>query len=100
MRYLTIIILLTLAGCGTLNTAGQSSYTVKPFEAKDGTLVCCALDMKDGKEYSGRNIQFQTNGAAFGLTISEGESKAFTGQGIAAKALSVLPVTNLPLIPK
>lgn len=86
---------LALAGCASLDNAGFDSYTVRSFKADTGMPACCELDVKSGKEYGGRVVQFQTNGAAATLVIQEGESKAFQGQGIAAKAATVLPVTGL-----
>jgi hypothetical protein len=86
---------LALAGCASLETAGHSAYTVKAVVGKDGKVAGYELDARDGKEYSGRNVSFQTNGGAAALMISEGESKAFKGQALAVKALTVLPVTNL-----
>lgn len=86
---------LALAGCASLENAGFDSYTVRSFKAEGGMAACCELDVKSGKEYSDRTVQFQTNGSAATLTIQEGQSKAFKGQGIAAKAATVLPVTGL-----
>lgn len=86
---------LALAGCASLENAGYDSYTVRSFKTDGGMPACCELDVKSGKEYAGRAVQFQTNGAAATLVIQEGASKAFTGQGIAAKAATVLPVTGL-----
>lgn len=94
-RFLIALAALALAGCASLENAGFDSYTVRSFKAETGMPACCELDVKSGKEYGGRVVQFQTNGAAATLVIQEGESKAFQGQGIAAKAVSVLPVTGL-----
>jgi hypothetical protein len=101
-RSLIALAALLVAGCTSLNQAGNTAYTVRPFAVtgKDGAaaaVVCCELQVQDGKEYSGRVINFQTDGGGYALSIQEGESKAFVGQGIAAKAASVLPVTNLPV---
>lgn len=101
---LPVVFLLMLAaamtaGCTSLQQAGNTAYTVKPFTVtgKDGSvaLVCCELLATDGKEYATREIGFQTNGSGFQLKVIEGDSKAFKGQAIAAKAATVLPVTNL-----
>lgn len=92
MKALILLLAAAATGCTSLNQAGNTAYTVRPFAGPGGALVCCELQFQDGKEYSGRNISFQTNGEGYGLQISEGESKAFTGQGIAAKAATVLPV--------
>jgi hypothetical protein len=77
-----------LSGCASIQSAGHVVYTVKPNA--DGRYE---LTVQDGKEFSGRTIQFSGNTGE--LVIQEGESKAFKGQAISAKALSVFPVTDL-----
>lgn len=94
-RSLIAIAALALASCASLDNAGFDSYTVRSFRADTGMPACCELDVKSGKEYGGRALQFTTNGAGAALVIQEGQSKAFQGQGIAAKAATVLPVTGL-----
>lgn len=88
-------LMLLLSGCASLDTAGASTYTVTAVRDADGKVAGYELTVKDGKEYSGRNVQFQADGARAGLAIAEGESKAFKGQALAVKALTVLPVTGL-----
>lgn len=83
---------LALVGCTSLDHAGHTSYSLRSFSAPNGAVACCELHVQDGKEYSGRNISFQTDGSGAMLQVQEGESKAFKGQGIAAKAATVLPV--------
>lgn len=100
MRILAVIVLLVavafVSGCASLTEAGHTSYTVRAAPAAEGKTVCYDFESKDGKEYAGRVIQFQgTCGVGASLVIQEGPSKAFRGQGIAAKALSVMPVTGL-----
>lgn len=91
-RSLIALAVLALAGCASIDNAGHASYTVRSFKGPDGSVACCELEVKDGKEYSGRNIGFQTNGSGAVFQVHEGESKAFKGQAIGAKALTVLPV--------
>jgi hypothetical protein len=91
---------LGLAGCTSLTQAGHASYTVRSFTGPNGQPSCCELQVSDGKEFEGRRIQFQTTGGAAALVVQEGDSKAFKGQAISGKALSVLPVTSLPDILK
>jgi hypothetical protein len=91
-----ILAALALSGCASLDYAGHAAYVVGPLtQGPDGNRACCSLQVHDGKEYDGRVIQFQTNGQGFSLVVQEGQSKAFKGQGIAAKAATVLPVTGL-----
>lgn len=84
-RSLTAILALALAGCGTF---GHVDYSVTHSD-KGG----CDLRVKDGKEFTARNIGF--NGADCSMQIFEGESKAFAGQAIGAKVMTILPVTGL-----
>jgi hypothetical protein len=93
--FLTAIALLALAGCASLMNAGSSSYIVKTYPGTNGAVACCELTVLDGKEYSSRNVAFQTTGTGASLVIQEGASKAFKGQAIAAKAATVFPVTGL-----
>jgi hypothetical protein len=95
VRTLIALAVLALAGCQSLDHAGYDSYTVRSFKSELGMAACCELEVKSGKEYDGRAVSFQTNGSGAVLQIQEGQSKAFKGQGIAAKAASVLPVTGL-----
>lgn len=91
---LALLVAAALAGCASLTEAGHTRYTLRA--APVGGTVCYEFESKDGKEYDGRRVQLQSAcGVGATLTIMEGESKAFRGQGIAAKALSVLPVTGL-----
>ncbi len=90
-----IAVLGSLSGCASLDNAGHAAYSATAVKDANGNVTGYELSVKDGKEFAGRQIQFQANGAAVGLVIVEGESKAFKGQAIGAKALSVMPVTGL-----
>lgn len=86
---LIAIAALALASCASLENAGHSAYQVKANAAAGYDL-----SVADGKEYAnGRAIAFDAKSGT--LMIEEGPSKAFQGQGIAAKAATVLPVTGL-----
>jgi hypothetical protein len=95
MKTLLALSVLLLAGCASLDNAGYDSYTVRSFKTEAGMPACCELDVKSGKEYAGRAVQFQTNGAGAVLAIQEMEAKAVKGQALAVKALTVMPVTGL-----
>jgi len=82
-----------LAGCASTQFAGHAGYSVTPMFNADGTVAGCQLNASDGKEYSGRTIHFV--GSACQLVVQEGESKAFKGQAIGAKAQAIFPVTDL-----
>ncbi len=84
-----------LSGCAAIEQAGNSAYTVTAVKGADGTTSGYELAVRDGKEYAARQLQFQTFGGTATLTVVEGASKAFPGQALAVKALTVLPVTGL-----
>ncbi len=91
----TLVALVALSGCASLENAGHDSYTLRSFTTELGMAGCCELHVQSGKEYTGRTISFQSNGANTVLQVQEGASKAFKGQAISAKAVTVLPVTDL-----
>jgi len=88
-RTLIIILAALLSGCGTF---GHTTYQVT--RSANG----CELSAQDGKEFANRNISF--DGKDCTLIVEEGASKAFRGQAIGAKTLTVLPVTGLDDIVK
>lgn len=92
---IAMLALASVAGCASLDHAGYDSYTVRSFRSVEGMPACCELEVKSGKEYAGRGVSFQTNGSGAVLEIQEGQAKAFNGQALAVKALTVLPVTGL-----
>jgi hypothetical protein len=98
---LAILILATIAlglmaGCASLTEAGHAGTKLTTIQNKDGKPIGCDLELGDGKEYASREVSLTTlNGTGCDLTIRETGVRAFKGQGIAAKALSVLPVTGL-----
>ena len=79
---------LALAGCTTLNNAGYSGITVTR-----NTVGAFDLAVHDGKEYTARVIMFNAQTGA--LVVEEGASKAFKGQGVAAKAATLLPLNDI-----
>jgi hypothetical protein len=84
------MVLIALGGCASIEYAGHAAYTVKA-----GATGGYELTVQDGKEYAGRDVVFATDGKSVSLTIKEGASLAFTGQALAVKALTVLPVSGL-----
>lgn len=76
-----------LAGCASLSDAGHTAYT---FEA---SALGCKATANDGKEFKSRTIVVNCSTGI--MAVDEGESKAFKGQAISAKAAAVFPVTDL-----
>lgn len=92
MKASLILIAALLSGCA--GTFGHSSYVLSSKPGADGKPIY-ELSLKDGKEFEGRQVQFQTINGGASLTIMEGESKAFKGQALGVKALNVFPTTGL-----
>jgi hypothetical protein len=82
-----IAVAIALAGCASLNDAGHAGYTAR-INAEG-----CELAVADGKEFKSRTVALDCRAGQF--VVTEGESKAFKGEAIAAKAAAVLPVTDL-----
>lgn len=87
---------LALSGCAAIEQAGNASYTVTAVKGPDGKTSGYELAVKDGKEFASRSIAFQSDAGSAALMVQEGASKAFPGQALAVKALTVLPVSGLP----
>ena len=78
---------IVITGCA--GTFGHNAMTVT--HAPDGKG--CDLTMNDGKEFLGRDLLF--DGKTCSLVVQEGGSKAFKGQAIGAKVMTIMPVTGL-----
>jgi hypothetical protein len=89
MKKLLLISALALAGCSSLQYAGNASYSIKPFvtDTKTGTAACCQVDIHDGKERAALDVRVIKNGENYDITFSERSVQAFAGQAIAANAL-------------
>jgi hypothetical protein len=76
---------LLLVGCESLNSAGNAHYSVQPFEASNGTLHCCKVDVKNGKEmaYLRAHISMGKDGEIV-VDLEEKGVAAFEGQRIAS----------------
>lgn len=90
-----LVFVLLVAGCASLDFAGHAAYTATAVKDAHGKVTGYEFAIRDGKEFRAREIQFQAVGDTVTMTITEGESKAFRGQALAAKTLTVLPVTGL-----
>jgi len=83
-----LITLALLAGCASIQNAGNASYSVKPFvvDAKSGASVCCEVTITDGKERASLNLHVIKTGDNYDITLAERGIQAFQGQAIAAGA--------------
>ncbi len=90
-KSMILAVVLALAGCTSLETAGHAGYSVRANAAGGWDF-----DAKDGAEFSGRRFEF--NAQTGTLAVEEGASKKFGGQALAVKALTILPVNDLPAL--
>ena len=95
LAVVAVLAVAMLSGCASIDNAGHSSYTVTAVKDAAGKAAGYELAVKDGKEYQGRQVQFQAMAGAVTLTIVESGAKAFPGQALAVKSLTVMPVTGL-----
>lgn len=84
---------LALSGCASIEHAGYDQYTVRAVKDVNGKTDGYELDVKSGKEYATRGVQFETNGKAAALVIGETDAKAFKGQALTVKAINILPTS-------
>lgn len=92
-RLLLVAASLALGACTTLDYAGHAAYSVRPITDSSGRTSCCEVIIKDGKQFKDREVVVDKKGADFKVTIREGASQAFVGQGIAAEAAKVFSNT-------
>ena len=85
---LALIALMTLAGCMTLDHAGNAAYSVRPFVIDDltGETTCCEVSINNGKEIQNLTAHVVKNGDNYTVDLTEGGVTAFQGQAISAAA--------------
>lgn len=81
------LVVFALSGCSSLQNAGNAEYSVKPFTNSAGTLVCCEVSVKNGKEIALLEAHVSKQGDNYTVDLKEQGVLAFEGQGIAAGAL-------------
>ena len=86
MKIVAIAAMLALAGCSSLQYAGNAAYTVKPFitDVTTGAAMCCEVEIRDGKERASLDLHVVKSGENYDITLSERGTTAFAGQTIAA----------------
>jgi len=85
MKYAYVLSLI-LSGCSSLQFAGNATYKLTPFVTETGTTICCAVEVRDGKERASLDLHVVKNGDNYDITMSERGVLAFSGQTIAAGA--------------
>lgn len=79
---------LMLNACSSLQYAGNASYSVKPFTNEKGVVICCAVDVHNGKEIANLEAHVTKRGEDFTVDLKEQGVEAFKGQQISATALA------------
>lgn len=92
MKSLILLAALALAGCESLNHAGTSSLSVRPLDI-GGQPRCCAVDVRDGKQYASLDVLLERSGDDYRLKLSARGVEAFRGQELAAGAAQATAAT-------
>jgi hypothetical protein len=85
---LVLPLALLLTACPSLQYAGNASYSVKPFTDSNGQVVCCAVDVRNGKEIANLEAHVTKQGDNYTVDLKEQGVAAFAGQKIAAEAFT------------
>lgn len=86
MKFLVPLFLLSLTGCASLQYAGNASYSVKPFQDDKGNVLCCQVDVHNGKEIANLEAHVIKQGNDYTVDLKEQGIAAFQGQAISAGA--------------
>ena len=87
MKKLLLLCVVLMAGCSSIQNAGVSTYSVKPFKVNDEVL-CCEVAIASGREIGKLKAKIEKKGADFVAEVEIDGVKAFEGQALSA---SVLP---------
>lgn len=87
MKRLLLLCVLTLAGCASIERAGNAEYSVEPFVTPGGAAVCCRVSVKNGKEIAYLEAHIEKRGDNYTVDLKEQGVKAFEGQAIAASVI-------------
>ena len=99
---------LFLTSCASLQYAGNASYTVKPFKDDAGKVICCEVEVHNGKEIANLEAHISVQDGNYTVDLKEQGVAAFEGQRIAAHATqaaieaaakAAAAATLAPLIP-
>ncbi len=88
LMFVAIAAALAMGGCASLENAGSSSMTLKPFvtDVKTGATVCCEVSVADGKQRASLTLSATKTGDNYAFSLDEKGVEAFQGQAIAAGA--------------
>ena len=80
-----VLAVLMLPGCASIESAGTSSLSVHPVDI-GGQPRCCAVEVRDGKQYASLDVQLERTGDDYRLQLKARGVEAFKGQAMAANA--------------
>ena len=84
MKKLMILGVIALTGCASIQNAGTADYTIKPFKDSLGGIVCCEVQVKNGKEIANLEALISKQGENYTVYLKEQGVVAFKGQEITA----------------
>lgn len=82
-----VLAVLMLPGCASIESAGTSSLSVHPVDI-GGQPRCCAVEVRDGKQYASVDVLLERSGDDYRLHLRARGVEAFKGQALAAGAAS------------
>lgn len=80
-----VLAVLMLPGCASIESAGTSSLSVRPVDI-GGQPRCCAVEVRDGKQYASVDVLLERTGEDYRLHLKARGVEAFGGQAMAANA--------------
>jgi len=94
MKLLLASTIVLLTGCQSLQYAGNASYSVKPYEDKNGAVHCCIVDVYNGKEIAHLKTHISMSpGGEIVVDLEESGVAAFQGQAIASQTAAATAST-------
>jgi hypothetical protein len=88
MKYIILIIALSLTGCASLDYAGSSAYQIRQVIDANGKTGF-DITVKNGKEIALVKAHLEKKGEDFSVDLEEQGVAAFAGQQISADAMKI-----------
>lgn len=88
------MVVVALSGCSSLQNAGVSEYSVKPFFVGE-EVYCCQLEIKSGREIANLTAHVKKSKDGYEIDLVVQGVKAFEGQAVSSATVgTVLPGIN------
>ena len=103
-KTLIVLSVLALTGCASIQNAGTAEYTVRPFKDSLGGVVCCEVQVRNGKEIANLEAHISKQGDNYTVDLKEQGVAAFKGQELNAGVIkaavdAAVKATLAPLLP-